>query len=142
MKFGLLPQGGDALVKRRLAGRDPRDMVVVSFVGFVPAMFTLNSTKFVVQPERNYDWRFLTGLEICLLVQPGIQGIGRAIENICKAVKPHSKVYAWDIERLVGADIFYCPTADSIVFPRPDLWKWEVDAVPWTAWQNEEYLIA
>lgn len=142
MKFGLLPQGGDALVKRRLAGHDPRDMVVVSFVGFVPAMFVQNSTKFVVHPDRNYDWRFLTGLELCLLVQPGIPGIGRAMERICAAVKPHSTVYAWDVERLVGADIFYLPTLESITLPRPDLWTWCVDALPWTASQNDEYLIS
>lgn len=142
MKFGLLPYGGDALVKRRLAGHDPRDMVIVSFVGFVPAMFTLNSTKFVAQPDRSYDWRFLTGLELCLLVQPGIHGIGSVIDRICAAVKPHSTVHAWDIERLVGAEFFYLPTADSILMPRPDLWKWQVEALPWLPSQNEEYLIS
>lgn len=141
MNLGLLPYGGEALVKRRLAGHGPRDMVIVSCVGFVPAMFQLNSAKFIVHPDRKYDWRFLTGLEICLLVQPGIPGINRLIEQVAGAVKPHSQLYAWDVERLVGCELFWLPKPETMSKP-VNKWEWKVDPMPWTAWQNDQYLIS
>lgn len=144
MKFGLLPIGGDRLVKARLAGRDPRDMVIVSFVDHIPPMFTLNSTKFICDPGRKFDWRFLTGLEICILIQPGIPGIMKVVDQICAAVKPHSEVHVWDIERLVGATFYRLPTMESIdkMAQRPDLWEWKLEPMPWTVWQNEQYIRA
>lgn len=140
MKFGLLPHGGEALVKRRLAGHDPRDMVIVSCVGFVPAMFQLNSTKFIVYPDRKYDWRILTGLEVCLLVQPGIPNLGRVIEQVAAAVKPHSSLHAWDVERLVGCEFFWLPKPETMSMP-VNQWEWKLEPLPWTAWQNEQYLL-
>jgi len=138
MKFGLLPYGGEKFVERRLAGRDPKDMVVVSFVDHIPAMFTMNSTKFICKPERNYDWRFLTGLQICMLVQPGIPGIATVMQRLVSAVKPHSTVYAWDIERLVGTEFFWLVTAESFDRP-PHAREWKLESLPWTKWQNDEY---
>jgi hypothetical protein len=141
MKFGLLPFGGERLVERRLAGRDPKDMIVVSFVDHIPAMFTLNSTKFICKPKFHYDWRFLTGLEICMLIDASVPGVGRIIQELVCAVKPHSRVYAWDVERLVGAEFFWLPTADSLDRPR-HAWEWKVESLPWIKPQNDEYCMA
>jgi hypothetical protein len=58
-----LPYGANAIVALRHAGKRPADLVLVSLIG------PLNEVNPVVvaHPGRDYDWRFLVGLQVLVV---------------------------------------------------------------------------
>lgn len=75
-----LPYGGAEIVALRKTGKRPADMLLISCIGHLQGE---RNPTVLAKPERAYDWRFVVGLRILLVVQtdtPGLAGIVRAIE--------------------------------------------------------------
>lgn len=135
IRLGLLPLNGDRLLSIRMKKQIPDGLVVVSFVGKQQGWdehFTL-----LAKTGQEYDWRIIKGLQLCLLIKPGLVGIGKSMLDIAKEAYPGA-AFCWDVERGVGCELQGMPTVDSINRPRAD-WRYKLDAIPWTAGQNEKW---
>lgn len=135
LSVGALPFNGERLLSNRLGGRHPKDTVLVSYIGKHPEY---NSSHIMyATPGKQYDWRFLKGLDVCLLVKPGISGMDKVMLEIAKIIYP-GRLFAWDIVRLVGAQAHAFPTLESLDFPR-ERWRYELDVTPWLKCENDDY---
>lgn len=123
------PPGADALIRLRLAKRGPDGLVFVSTCG---PLQLANHTLVVTTPGQ-YDWVCVKGLEVCLIVKPGVGGW--AVEQLATQIKPGS-LYLFDIERKVGSDVWAMPLNAWEIRQR---WRYEIQATPWPQWANEEF---
>lgn len=58
-----IPYGASEIIALRSKGKRPADMVLVSLVGPLREV----NPVVIARPERSYDWRFLTGLEVMVV---------------------------------------------------------------------------
>lgn len=72
-----LPRNAWPIADARAAGRRPKDGVIVSFVGSVDFV----NPVVYAEPGQRYDWAFLLGLDVLVLVKAG-QDIGHALRSI------------------------------------------------------------
>lgn len=63
-----LPYGGQEIATLRANRKKPADMVIVSLVGPIREKNPL----VIAQPSRNYDWRFLSGLDVLIVANTSI----------------------------------------------------------------------
>ncbi len=94
-----LPYGAREIAELRSTGKRPADMVLVSLVG--PLRET--NPVIVAQPSRAYDWRFLIGLHVAVVVEtdtPNLPGIVKAIEGENPAT-----LSVWFADRQDGVNI-------------------------------------
>lgn len=63
-----MPSGARAIVKARTAGQKPADGVIVSFVG----QTDLEGHHVFARSGEVYDWRFLRGLDVSIVVKAGV----------------------------------------------------------------------
>lgn len=96
MSAGQLPRNAWPIARARAEGMRPAGMVVVSLVGDVP----WPETTVYAEPGKRYDWRFLAGLPVAIVVRPGIEAL-RTIAEIFDLTVPLRGGYPWlvDIER-------------------------------------------
>lgn len=80
-----LPYGGREIAEIRAKRQKPADMVLVSLIG---PLKELNPIV-IAKPDRRYDWRFLTGLEVMIVASMSIpaEQINRA-KNALLAINP------------------------------------------------------
>lgn len=74
-----LPYGAREIAELRAKGKRPADLVLVSFVGPLRE----SNPVVVAQPSRSYDWRFVFGLHVAVVVKtdtPNLAGIVNTIE--------------------------------------------------------------
>lgn len=74
-----LPYGAREIADLRSTGKRPADLVLISFLGPLRE----SNPVIVAQPSRSYDWRFLVGLSVAVVVEtdtPNLAGIVKAIE--------------------------------------------------------------
>ena len=65
---GFLPYGGREIAELRATGKRPADMVLVSLVGPLRE----SNPVIVAKPDRHYDWRFLTDLEVLVVLRADV----------------------------------------------------------------------
>lgn len=98
----MIAPGADSIIKERLRGFRPADTVVVSLVG----PFAVDNP--VVMPEvgKQYDWRWIKGLDVALLIASSIDWKQTAFD-----IKQASPEYLclWDIHSHRGAQIVWKP---------------------------------
>lgn len=131
--LGVLPLNGDQLLTMRLRKQDPDGLVVITFVGRHPDFsenFTLSAKS-----GKQYDWRIIKGLDVCLLIKPGLEGIAKSMLDVTREAR---NAQCWDVERMVGCELSALPAVATITKHRSD-WKWKLDAIVWTAGQNETW---
>ena len=78
-----LPYGAAEILALRKSGKRPADMVMVSLVG---PLREINPVV-IARPEKHYDWRFLTGLEVLIVAAMSIPSgqVNRASEALLEA---------------------------------------------------------
>lgn len=64
----MLPRNAQAIIDARAQGLKPAESVVVSFVGDTD----FPGPHVYAEPATRYDWRFVTGLHVAIIVRPGI----------------------------------------------------------------------
>lgn len=95
-----LPYGAREIAELRSTGKRPADLILVSFTG----QLREQNPVIVAKPDRAYDWRFVVGLSIAVVVTtdtPNLAGIVKAIE----AANPGS-LSVWFADRQDGLNIF------------------------------------
>lgn len=65
-----LPYGGQEIAALRAIGKRPADMVLLSLIG--PLREPQNPVV-IANPNRRYDWRFLVGLDVLVVVRSTIR---------------------------------------------------------------------
>lgn len=133
---GRLPSGGMQLLQSRLLGHEPDGMVVVSLIGYLPTWAIVHQ-HLLVQAGREYDWRFLAGLTVCVVVSPGLFGVAPTLLEIAKVIRP-GKLICWDETMRCGCDVMALPTLVSIDKPQ-EKWNWQLDVLPWLDCENREF---
>ena len=81
MNVHLLPYGAAEILSLRQSGKRPADMVLVSMIGPLREM----NPVVIAKPERSYDWRFLSGLSVLIVVTTQtekLSGLLQAIEDM------------------------------------------------------------
>ena len=80
-----LPNGAEEIIQLRSQGKRPADMILVSMIG--PLHDEVNPV--VMAKDQSYDWRFLHGLNVMLVVnmQTPPETIHRVTEDIA-IIKP------------------------------------------------------
>lgn len=131
ISLGVLPLNGDQLLTMRLRRQDPDGLVIISFVGR-HEHFTENFTL-SAKSGKQYDWRIIKGLNVCLLIKPGLEGVAKSMMDVTREA---GNAQCWDVERRVGCELSALPTVESITRSQ---WQWKLDAIPWTAGQNETW---
>ena len=94
-----LPYGAREIAELRSAGQRPADLVLISFLGPLRE----SNPVIVAQPSRSYDWRFIVGLHVAVVVEtdtPNVASIVKAIE----AAAPAS-LSIWFADRQNGVNI-------------------------------------
>lgn len=94
-----LPYGAAEIVAMRSNGKRPADMVLVSLVG------SLRETNPVViaKAERSYDWRWLIGLSVAVVVTTETPNTAKIIKAI-EAAKP-ATLAVWFADKQDGLNI-------------------------------------
>lgn len=75
-----LPYGAREIAELRSTGQRPADLVLISLVGPLRE----NNPVVIAKAERSYDWRFIVGLSVAVVVTtdtPNVPGIVKAIEE-------------------------------------------------------------
>lgn len=63
-----LPYGGKEIASLRLNRKRPADMILVSLVGPLRE----NNPLVIAKPERSYNWKFISGLEVLIVASTSI----------------------------------------------------------------------
>lgn len=94
-----LPYGAREIAQLRSTGQRPADLVLISFLG----PLCESNPLIIAQSSRSYDWRFLVGLSVAVVVTtdtPNLAGIVKAID----AAKPGS-LSVWFADRQDGVNV-------------------------------------
>lgn len=94
-----LPYGAREIAELRSTGQRPADLVLISFLGPLRE----SNPVIVAQPSRTYDWRWLVGLSVAIVVTtdaPNLAGIVKAIE----AAKP-ATLSVWFADKQDGVNV-------------------------------------
>lgn len=97
-----IPYGAAEILAARKAGKRPADLLLLSTIGPLRGE---NNPVLIAQLGREYDWRFLVGLQV-LVVSESTQPSGqvRAITEAIKAAKP-DYLGVWFIDRRTGLNL-------------------------------------
>ncbi len=101
MSSEALPYGAAEIVAVRGQGKKPADMVLVSLVGPLREQ----NPVVVAKPGREYDWRFLVGLDVLLVVSTATEpsAVRRAVEEILAVGTEYFGV--WFSDKQVGQNV-------------------------------------
>lgn len=94
-----LPYGAREIAELRSTGKRPADLVLISLVGPLRE----NNPVVIAKAERSYDWRFLVGLSVALVIKtdtPNLAGIVKDIEEANPAT-----LSVWFSDRQDGLNI-------------------------------------
>lgn len=108
----MMPYGGKEIAALRANRKRPADMVLVSLIG---PLHEPNPT-IVAQPQRIYEWDYLTGLEVLLIVKSDIdKALVKRVADAIMAVDPEY-LGVWFADKRNGVNVaFGCwrPTSKS-----------------------------
>jgi hypothetical protein len=126
-----LPNGAEAVLAARKRGLKPNEMLIVSLVGKV------NESNHVIYANQGaeYDWRWLRGLKACLYINQ--KSNWRPVIEAMVRQRPEW-LGLYNVDQFKGATASYLPRADDIEKPT-NQWRYVLDFLPWTAWQNNEF---
>lgn len=94
-----LPYGAREIVELRVAGKRPADMVLVSLIGPLREA----NPVIVAKPGRAYDWRFVVGLHVAVVVNTETAKIPDLVGAI-DAAKP-ATLSVWFADRQNGLNV-------------------------------------
>lgn len=126
-----IPSGAGAVIAARKTGMKPSEMLIVSMVGKVNES---NHTIYI-NPDSEYDWRWIVGLKVCVYVKQGVEW--RETLIAMAKCKPEW-LGLYNLDQFKGATASYLPRIEDIEKPK-NQWRYVLDFLPWTAWQNDEF---
>lgn len=94
-----LPYGAREIAELRSTGQRPADLILVSFVGPLRE----SNPVIVAQPSRSYDWRFLVGLYVAVVVETDTRNLAGIVKAIEIAVPATLSV--WFADRQDGVNV-------------------------------------
>lgn len=94
-----LPYGGREIAELRAAGKRPADMVLVSLIGPLRE----SNPVIVAKPRRAYEWRFLIGLHVAVVVDTETANLPDVVSAI-EAAKP-ATLSVWFADRQDGVNV-------------------------------------
>lgn len=127
-----LPTNAEAIVRARLKGFKPADMVIVSMVGPVETENPIVLAKSGV----SYDWRWARGLDVCMYLRDDADWPDTLLA-IAKARPEHLNL--WNHADGWGASVYLIPTAQDVERP-VNMWRYELDFLPWMDFQNRDFI--
>lgn len=127
-----LPPGAEPILKSRMKGFKPADMVIVSAVGPVVTENPLVRIKAAEQ----YDWRWARGLDVCMYIADEDDW---HIPLKAIALQRPEHLTLWTPAGQWGANVYLIPTARDISRP-VSLWQYELDFLPWLDFQNQDFI--
>jgi hypothetical protein len=127
-----LAHGAEPILRARLKGKRPADMVLI----VLGASVQTDNPVVYAQCDERYDWRWVRGLDVCVYLTndddwPGI------VTEIARCWPAH--VELWNRVDQWGAHAYLAPTPDTVDKPRP-MWKFDLDFLPWMAFQNDDFI--
>lgn len=98
----MIAPGADSIIKERMRGFRPADTVVVSLVG----PFAVQNPTVLPEIGKQYDWRWIKGLDVALLIASSIDW-----KQIAFDIKQAGPEYlcVWDIHTHRGAQVVWRP---------------------------------
>lgn len=94
-----LPHGAREIAELRAAGKRPADMVLVSLIGPLRE----SNPVIVAKPGRAYDWRFLVGLHVAVVITTETAKLPDLVGTI-DAAKP-ATLSVWFADRQNGLNV-------------------------------------
>lgn len=129
-----LARGALPIVDARKRGMKPNELILVSLIGQTGEA---NHTVFA-SPDIAYDWRWVVGLQLCLMVNEATR---RHATEILRAIGKESpaQLHIWNVDVYKGARVTVQPLADDIDKLRKD-WRWAIEFAPWL--ERDNYVFA
>lgn len=129
----MLALNAEPILKARLRGFKPSELVMVSLVGH---LHTANHTVLAL-PGTDYDWRWVRGLEVCVHV-----GDAPNWYDTVKAIARQRPEWLgmWNCAVGGGANVYLIPTADDVAKPVRE-WDCELDLLAWLDFQNDDFKV-
>lgn len=94
-----LPYGAREIADLRATGKRPADLVIVSMIGPLRE----SNPVIVAKPGRTYDWRFLVGLHVAVVVNTETVNLPDVVSAI-DAAKP-ATLSVWFADRQDGVNV-------------------------------------
>lgn len=128
----MLADGAEPILRARLRGLRPAELVIVSLVGGLP----VSNPVVRARAELAYDWRWVRELDLCLYMN-----LGQDWVTLLKAIalQRPARLYVWCDGAGWGAQVYLVPTAEDVARP-VRLWGFELDFLPWMDFQNSDFL--
>jgi len=128
-----IPKGAQPIIDARMRGQKPDELILVSLIG--PVAET-NHTVFV-DPDSTYDWRWVIGLQLCLMVNAQTR---KPAWDMLLAIGKESpaQLHVWNVDEFKGARIVVLPHPDDIEKSR-SAWRWARESTPWSDFDNENF---
>lgn len=126
-----LPNGAESVIAARKKGMKPAELLIVSLVGKTGEA---NHTIYA-NPQGEYDWRWLVGLQVCVYVNNATQW--RDILVAIAKSRPQL-LCLYNVDQFKGAYTYYLPRVEDIEKPKSQ-WRNVLDFLPWTNWQNDQF---
>ncbi|AYR23008.1 hypothetical protein [Herbaspirillum rubrisubalbicans] len=128
-----IPKGAQAIIDARIRGQKPDELILVSLIGPVAEA---NHTVFV-NPNGAYDWRWVIGLQLCLMVNAATRRAARDLLLTIGKNSP-SQLHVWNVDQFQGVRVVVLPSPADIEKPRV-AWRWAMEFEPWPDFDNENF---
>lgn len=131
--MGLIPNGAEKIIAARVKGYRPADMVLIQ----LGRSRDSGNPTVVADTHIAYDWRWVRGLDVCLVVNDADEWPDMA-KDIAKQRPGYIGI--WNDVGNWGATIYLVPTPADVSKP-VRYWKYDLDFLPWMDFQNEDFLV-
>lgn len=128
-----IPKGAKPIIDARLRGQKPDELILVSLIGPIGEK---NHTVFV-NPNGTYDWRWVIGLKLCLIVNAQTRQAARDLFLTIGQESP-IQLHIWNADQFKGARVVVLPNPADIEKPRAN-WRWASEIDPWSDFDNENF---
>ncbi|MBW9336221.1 hypothetical protein FEE59_22140 [Herbaspirillum sp. RU 5E] len=128
-----LPKGAQPILDARMRGQKPNELILVSLIG---PLAEANHTVFV-NPNGAYDWRWVIGLQLCVMVNAETRQAARGVLLAIGKDSP-AQLHVWNVDQFKGARVVVLPNPADIEMPRAS-WRWAMDFDPWSDFDNENF---
>lgn len=124
------------IVEMRENGKQPAKWVLVSFIGRIENED--NGFTVYARPEREYDWRWVVGLDLIAFVRKG-----QAVAQHLKAIRNErpKTLSMWDVDLKTGAEVYFdFPASINDACRKARGKTLGIHLVPWFDWQVKEFI--
>lgn len=124
------------IIALREQGKHPASWVLVSFIG--RAGHEDNGFTVYASPDREYDWRWIVGLDVIAFVRKGA-----AVATSLRAMRNEQpkSLSLWDVDVKAGAQVnFRFPETAGEAQRKFSSKSADIELMPWFGWQTREFV--